>query len=93
MRLIDVDKITDEEIVSYLGASFASCVDDIRELLNDQPITYDIGCVLKELGDLKMKYFLTLANTGDVEIDCTYQNIANTIDEIIEIVKMGGMNE
>lgn len=49
--------------------------------------------VVKELEDLKMRYFLTLANTGDVDKDCAYLNIANAIDRDIEIVKRGGRDE
>ena len=44
---------------------------------------------MKELEDLKMSYFLTLANTGDVDKDCAYLNAANAIDKAIEIVKRG----
>ena len=48
---------------------------------------------MKELEDLKMSYFLTLANTGDADKDCAYLNIANAIDRAIEIVKRGGRDE
>ena len=37
MRIIDVDKITDDDICMALGAGNASCVPDIRELLDEQP--------------------------------------------------------
>ena len=47
----------------------------------------------KELEDLKMCYFLTLANTGDADKDCAYLNTANAIDRAIEIVKRGGTDE
>lgn len=53
----------------------------------------DAEGVVKELEDLKMSYFLTLANTGDVDKDCAYLNIANAIDRAIEIVKRGGRDE
>lgn len=53
----------------------------------------DAEDVVKELEDLKMSYFLALANTGDVDKDCAYLNIANTIDRAIEIVKRGGRDE
>ena len=53
----------------------------------------DAEDVVKELEDLKMSYFLTLANTGDVDKDCAYLNIANAIDRAIEIVKRGGRDE
>lgn len=37
MRLIDADQITDHEIIDYLGIRYASCLPDVRDLLNDQP--------------------------------------------------------
>lgn len=37
MRLIDVDAITDDEIISYLGIRYASCKEDIRDMLDKQP--------------------------------------------------------
>lgn len=40
-----------------------------------------------------MRYFLTIANTGDADKDCAYKNIANTIDRAIDIVKGGELNE
>lgn len=49
--------------------------------------------VVKELEDLKMSYFLTLANTGDADKDYAYLNIANAIDMAIEIVKRGGRDD
>ena len=37
MRLIDADGITDHEIIDYLGIRYASCLDDVRDMLNEQP--------------------------------------------------------
>lgn len=37
MRIIDVDKITDDDICMALGVGNASCAHDIRELLDKQP--------------------------------------------------------
>ena len=37
MRIIDVDKITDEDIYMALGVGNASCFPDIIELLDEQP--------------------------------------------------------
>lgn len=37
MRLIDADVITDHEIIDYLGISYASCLPDVRDLLDEQP--------------------------------------------------------
>lgn len=37
MRIIDVDKITDEDICMALGTGHAGCAPDIRQLLYKQP--------------------------------------------------------
>lgn len=37
MRIIDVDKITDDDIRMALGTISVSCLPDIRELLDEQP--------------------------------------------------------
>lgn len=66
---------------------------DVVNMLNHAPTAYDVGKVVKELEDLKMCYFLTLANTGDADKDCAYLNTANAIDRAIEIVKRGGTDE
>lgn len=93
MRLIDVDKITSGEIAKYLGGGYEFCAPDIEDMLKEQPTAYDVGKVVKELEDLKMRYFLTLANIGDADKDCAYLNTANAIDKAIEIVKRGGRDE
>ena len=92
-RLVDVDKITDKEISQYLGVKYASCTEDIRSLIDDQPTAFDVEEVVRELRDLKMRYYFTIANTGDADMDCAYLNTANAIDRAIEIVKRGGRDE
>lgn len=37
MRIIDVDKITDDDISMALGAGHTNCAFNIRELLDEQP--------------------------------------------------------
>lgn len=37
MRIIDVDKITDDDICMALGAGHTNCAFNIRELLDEQP--------------------------------------------------------
>ena len=48
---------------------------------------------VRELKKLKMRYYLTIANTGDADQDGAYLNVANAIGRAIEIVKRGGRNE
>ena len=93
MRLIDVDNITSGEIAKYLGRGYEFCAPDIEDMLREQPTAFDVEKVVKELRDLKMCYYLTIANTGDADRDCAYLNTANAIDRAIEIVKRGGTDE
>lgn len=67
--------------------AFVSTMMDIDE----QPTVFDVDKVVEQLEELKMRYFLTIANTGDADKDCAYKNIANTIDKAIEIVKGSGV--
>lgn len=87
MRLIDADKLKKEIHCAYSDDL------EILEKIENQPTAFDVEKVAKELEDLKMRYFLTLANTGDADKDCAYLNIANVIDTAIEIVKRGGLDE
>lgn len=64
---------------------------EILEKIDEQPTAFDVDKIVEQLKQLKMKYFLTIANTGDADKDCAYKNIANTIDRAIEIIKGGGV--
>lgn len=83
MRLIDADKI-----INSLRSSDIDLY--ISGLIDEQPTAFDVDKVVEQLKELKMRYFLTIANTGDADKDCAYKNIANTIDRAIDIVKGGG---
>lgn len=91
MRLIDADKIDFNE--AFVGASeFAQDARNAAQMLIDnQSTAFDVLKVVEQLKELKMRYFLTIANTGDADKDCAYKNIANTIDRAIDIVKGGGV--
>ena len=106
MRLIDADKLilhlndyalqespsdvesAGDRIVSR--AVYKAITDCIRAV-DEQPTAFDLDKVVEQLKQLKMRYFLTIANTGDADKDCAYKNIANTIDRAIEIIKGGGV--
>lgn len=59
----------------------------------EQPTVYSVDGVVEELEELKMRYFLTIANTGDEKSDFAYENVGNALDKAIEIVKAGVKNE
>lgn len=60
---------------------------------HDEEKAFDVEKVVRELRDLKMRYYFTIANTGDADKDYAYLNTANAIDKAIEIVKRGGRDE
>ena len=81
------DRATNEAIMGYMTAYDVtnSIIDEVME----QPTTYSVDKVVKELKELKMRYFLTIANTGDEKSDFAYENVGNALDKAIEIVKHG----
>lgn len=98
MRLIDADLLKDniikclkplepeEEMIDVNVASLSVLME-----IDGQATAFDVEKVVEQLKQLKMRYFLTIANTGDADKDCAYKNIANTIDKAVEIVKGGGI--
>ena len=65
----------------------------ILDFINFQPTAYSVDKVVKELEEVKMRYFLTIANTGDEKSDFAYENVGNALDKAIEIVKQGGVGK
>lgn len=107
MRLIDADKLIlhlndyalqespsnvesagDRKVSRAVYKAITDCI----RAVDEQPTAFDLDKVVEQLKQLKMKYFLTIANTGDADKDCAYKNIANAIDKAIEIVKGGGVD-
>ena len=43
--------------------------------------------IIEKLEEEKMSYFLTIANTRDEKLDCTYEQVGDALDKAIEIVK------
>lgn len=91
MRLIDADELIKYIKIWEIGMSISSDQKEFINCVNEQFTAFDLDKVVEQLKQLKMKYFLTIANTGDADKDCAYKNIANTIDRAIEIIKGGGV--
>lgn len=90
-RLIDADDLIEYIKIWDVGMSIDSDQKEFINCVNKQFTAFDVDKVVEQLEELKMRYFLTIANTGDADKDCAYKNIANTIDKAIEIVKGGGV--
>ena len=46
--------------------------------------------IVERLEQIKMRYFLTIANTGDENSDSIYEEVGNAIDKAIKIIKEEG---
>ena len=68
---------------------FREIIINIIPTIKNQPTAYDIDKVVEQLEELKMRYFLTIANTGDEKSDFAYENVGNALDKAMEIVKHG----
>ena len=49
--------------------------------------------IVKQIEQLRMQYFLTIANAGDKALDVAYEKVYQALDEAIEIVKAGGKHD
>ena len=85
MRLIDADKLK-----KIIHSAYSDDL-EILDKIDEQPTAFDADKVVKQLKELKMRCFLTIANTGDADKDCAYKDIADAIDKAVEIVKGGGV--
>ena len=99
MRLIDADKLLEETRKDRDYAEKNGFLDMYYERqalidrIKSQPTAYSVDKVVKELEELKMRYFLTIANTGDEKSDFAYENVGNVLDKAIEIVKQGCVSD
>lgn len=92
MRLIDADAFNDW-ILSRFAEPQNALILTLQGFIAEQPTAYSVDNVAEELEELKMRYYLTIANTGDEKSDFAYENVGNALDKAIEIVKRcGGRN-
>lgn len=84
-RLIDADKFKGKVIASHTGSGVIKLI-----AIDDVPTAYDPDKVEDQLGDVRMRYFLTYANTGNKTNDEVWEKASRAMDDAIEIVKSGG---
>lgn len=75
MRLIDAD-----ELKYVIHCAYSDDL-EILEKIDEQPTVFDVDKVVEQLEELKMRYFLTIANTGDKKHDIAYENVGNALDK------------
>ena len=64
-------------------------IETAKEVIGDEPAAFDEENVINKIKELKKRYFLTIANTGDEKLDFSYTAVANTLDQVIEIIEKG----
>ena len=77
-RLIDADDLIEYIKIWDIGNSISSDQKEFIDCVNRQFTAFNVDKVVEQLKDLKVRYFLT---------------IANTIDKAIEIVKGSGVDD
>ena len=97
-RLIDADKLLEETRRDRDYARKNGFMDMYyeRQALIDrikaQPTAYDPEKVVEQLETMRMRYYLTYANTGNKTNDEVWEKASMAMDEAITIVKCGGVD-
>lgn len=98
MRLIDADALVAKiwEQHKETEESYDLCADELKgvyceivSLIDEQTTAYDVDEIVQQIEQLRMRYFLTLANTGDKTLDVAYEKVCRALDNAIEIVRAG----
>ena len=84
--LVRIDSTNNEEYVPFVY------YENMVKCVNDMQTAYSVDKIIKELEELKIRYFLTIANTGDEKSDFAYENVGNALDKAIKIVKKGSVS-
>lgn len=94
MRLLDADKMIERLAVWNTSDKMDKAHYNFTRLrVMEQPTAYDVGKVCEQLERLRRIAFVTVANTSDEENDKIYSYLSKMVDDAIDIVKRGGINE
>lgn len=91
-RLIDADKLKADLEKAISKNEDMDCLDFLRiaSVIDKQPTAYDPDKVVEQLETMRMRYYLTYANTGNKTNDEVWEKASRAMDDAIEIVKSGG---
>ena len=104
MRLIDADALLEQynlkDATKYgnknaeqQAQSYSTLMlYEIADMIEDAPTAYDVDKVVEQLETMRMRYYLTYANTGNKTNDEVWEKVSRAVDNAIEIVKGGGVN-
>ena len=93
-RLIDADLLKQNcKCTGGFNDNFM-CVDliTLAKVIDNQPTAFDTEKVVEQLETMRMRYYLTYANTGNKTNDEVWEKVSRAVDNAIEIVKGGGVD-
>lgn len=99
-RLIDADGLLKELESSKLQPTkdkdgfingWCEGFNTVVDIIRNQTTAFDTEKVVKQLEEVNMNYFLTIANTGSEKLDIAYGYASDSINKAIDIVKKGGV--
>ena len=93
IRREDVIKLVNQFVFGLCKEQNDEARKTFNKYIEKMPTVYSVDKVVEELEELKMRYFLTIANTGDEKSDFAYEHVGNALDKAIEIVKQGGVSD
>lgn len=64
----------------------------ISSVIDAQPTDYDPDKVVEQLKTMRLRYYLTYANTGNKTNDEIWETVSGAVDNAIEIVKGDGVD-
>ena len=97
-RLIDADKLLEETRKDRDYAEKNGFMDMYYERqalidrIKSQPIAFYTEKVVEQLETMRMRYYLTYANTRNKTNDEVWEKVSRAVDNAIEIVKGGGVD-
>ena len=97
-RLIDADKLLEETRKDRDYAEKNGFLDmyyerqTLIDRIKSQPTAFDVGKVVNQLETMRMRYYLTYANTGNKTNDEVWEKASMAMNEAITIVKGGGVD-
>lgn len=91
------DLISRQAVIDLLKKNLSKDIEEVIvtdkniKLIESMPCAYDVDAVVAELEKERMRYFLTIANGNDENMNLAYCKISNAIDTANDIVRKGGV--
>ena len=77
----------------YAGRYEYETIEMLERAFENSRQSYPVDKIIEELEKIKMRYFLTIVNTGDEKSDFAYENVGDVLDKAIEIVKQSDVGK